>query len=126
MTLQSVGKPFWATNIETGDTITFPKGHSKEGQPLFKRRFIPASLFDNPYLADAGDYEAMLLSLPEHQRKQLLEGNWDINEGAAFPEFDRKIHVVDAFEVPDSWAKFRACDYGYGSLHWCSLVCCST
>ena len=37
-------KAFWATNIETGDTITFPKGHSREGQPLFKRRFIPASL----------------------------------------------------------------------------------
>ena len=108
-------QPFWATNIETGETITFPRGHSKEGMPLFKRRFIPASLFDNPYLAEAGDYEAMLLSLPEHQRKQLLEGNWDVNEGAAFPEFDRKVHVVDAFDVPDSWAKFRACDYGYGS-----------
>jgi hypothetical protein len=101
-------EPFWATNIETGDTITFPKGHSKEGQPLFKRRFIPASLFDNPYLSDAGDYEAMLLSLPEHQRKQLLEGNWDINEGAAFPEFDRKIHVVDSFEIPDSWLILEA------------------
>jgi len=106
---------FWATNIETGDTITFPKGHSKEGQPLFKRRFIPASLFDNPYLADTGDYEAMLLSLPEHQRKQLLEGNWDINDGAAFPEFNRRIHVVEPIDIPDSWPKFRACDYGYGS-----------
>ena len=110
------GKPFWATNIETGDTIAFPKGHSREGEPLFKRRFIPASLFDNPYLAESGDYEAMLLSLPEHQRKQLLEGNWDINEGAAFPEFNRRIHVVDPFEIPDSWPKFRACDYGYGSF----------
>jgi hypothetical protein len=109
------GEPFWATNIETGDTITFPKGHSKEGQPLFKRRFIPASLFDNPYLADTGDYEAMLLSLPEHQRKQLLEGNWDINDGAAFPEFNRRIHVVEPIDIPDSWPKFRACDYGYGS-----------
>ena len=109
------GKPFWATNIETGDTIRFPDGHSKAGQPLFKRRFIPASLFDNPYLADAGDYEAMLLSLPEHQRKQLLEGNWDVNEGAAFPEFDRSKHVVEAFDIPRSWVKFRACDYGYGS-----------
>ena len=108
-------KSFWATNVETGDTITYPEGHSKAGQPLFKRRFIPASLFDNPYLVDAGDYEAMLLSLPEHQRKQLLEGNWDINDGAAFPEFDRSQHVIDAFEVPDNWAKFRACDYGYGS-----------
>lgn len=108
-------EPFWATHLDSGETITFPKGHSKEGLPLFRRRFIPASLFDNPYLAESGDYEAMLLSLPEHQRKQLLEGNWDVNEGAAFPEFDRKIHVVDSFEIPDSWAKFRACDYGYGS-----------
>ena len=107
--------PFWATNIETGETLAFPAGHSKAGQPLFKRRFIPASLFDNPYLADTGDYEAMLLSLPEHQRKQLLEGNWDINEGAAFPEFNRSIHVVEPYDIPQSWTKFRACDYGYGS-----------
>jgi len=108
-------QPFWATNIETGEEIHFPVGHTRAGEPLFKRRFIPASLFDNPYLSDGGDYEAMLLSLPEHQKKQLLEGNWDVNEGAAFPEFNRKIHVVDTFKVPTNWTKFRACDYGYGS-----------
>jgi len=107
--------PYWATDVQTGETIRYPRGHSKEGQPLFKRKFIPASLFDNPYLSEGGDYEAMLLSLPEHQRKQLLEGNWDVNEGAAFPEFNRNIHVVDDFQIPASWAKFRACDYGYGS-----------
>ena len=108
--------PFWATDIETGETLSYPKGHSRAGEPLFKRRFIPASLFDNPHLAESGDYEAMLLSLPEHQKKQLLEGNWDVNEGAAFPEFNRNIHVVEPFEIPDSWTKFRACDYGYGSF----------
>ncbi len=108
-------KAFWATDIETGETLAYPKGHSKEGQPLFKRRFIPAMLSDNPYLADSGDYETMLLSLPEHQRKQLLEGNWDIAEGAAFPEFNRTVHVVDSFEIPKNWVKFRACDYGYGT-----------
>ena len=108
--------PFWATDIETGETLTYPQGHSRSGEPLFKRRFIPASLFDNPHLAESGDYEAMLLSLPEHQKKQLLEGNWDVNEGAAFPEFNRNIHVVEPFEIPDSWTKFRACDYGYGSF----------
>ena len=46
--------PFWATNIETGEVLRFPSGHSKAGKPLFKRRFIPASLFDNPYLAEGG------------------------------------------------------------------------
>lgn len=107
--------PFWATDADTGDTICWPKGHSREGQPLFKRRFIPATLFDNPYLAEDGMYEANLLSLPEHQRRQLLEGDWDINEGAAFPEFNRNIHVVESYDIPNGWPKFRACDYGYGS-----------
>jgi hypothetical protein len=109
------GESFWATDLETGEVINWPKGHSREGQPLFKRRFIPATLFDNPYLAEDGLYEANLLSMPEHLRKQLLEGNWDVNEGAAFPEFNRRLHVCEAFEVPKSWVKFRAADYGYGS-----------
>ena len=33
----------------------------------------------------------------------------------AFPEFNRKIHVVEPYAIPNGWAKFRACDYGYGS-----------
>ena len=70
------GKPFWATDVTTGDTLVYPERHSKAGQPLFRRRFIPAKLLDNPYLYEQGDYEAMLLSLPEVQRKQLLEGSW--------------------------------------------------
>ena len=107
--------PFWATELESGNVIAFPKGHSREGQPLFRRRFIPANLFDNPYLAESGDYEAMLLSLPEHQRRQLLDGDWDVAEGAAFPEFNRRVHVVDPYKIPSNWRKFRACDYGYGS-----------
>jgi len=109
------GKQFNATDIESGNVLSYPKGHTKSGQPLFKRRFIPARLSDNPYLSAQGDYETMLLSLPEHQRKQLLDGDWDIKEGAAFSEFDRNIHVIEPFAIPRNWVKFRACDYGYGS-----------
>lgn len=108
-------EPFWATDPDTGEVIMRPSGHSMGEGPLFKRRFIPATLFDNPYLAEDGMYEANLLSLPEHQRRQLLEGDWDIAEGAAFPEFSQKTHTIEPFNIPDSWPKFRACDYGYGS-----------
>jgi hypothetical protein len=104
-----------ATDIETGEVLRYPAGHAKAGRPLYKRRFIPARLSDNPYLAESGDYEAMLLSMPEQQRRQLLDGDWDIKEGAAFTEFDRHIHVVEPFDIPNNWVKFRACDYGYGS-----------
>ena len=109
------GDAFDATDIEKGEVLRYPAGHTKAGQALFQRRFIPARLADNPYLSEQGDYEANLLSLPEHQRRQLLEGSWDISEGAAFTEFDRNVHVVEPYEIPKTWTKFRACDYGYGS-----------
>ena len=108
-------RSFDATDIDTTEVLRYPAGHSKAGKPLFKRRFIPARLSDNPYLSQAGDYEAMLLSLPEQQRRQLLDGDWDIKEGAAFTEFDRHVHVIEPFNIPSNWVKFRACDYGYGS-----------
>lgn len=113
---------FAATDIDTGVELRYPDSHpEKAGQPLFNRRFIPASLYDNPYLSNDGAYEANLLSLPEMQRRQLLEGDWAIATGAAFPEFRTSVHVVDPFEIPNTWRKFRSCDYGYSSysaVHW--------
>lgn len=109
------GYAFPATDIETGEMLTFPTSNPKHGEPLFLRRFIPSRLSDNPYLAEDGQYEANLLSLPEHQRAQLLDGSWDIIEGAAFPEWNRKVHVIEPFAIPDHWRKFRALDYGFSS-----------
>lgn len=112
------GEAFWATDIETGEILTYPDDHKDpnlRGKPLSKRRFIPARLSDNPYLYDDGIYERNLLSLSEAERKKLLDGDWNIMEGAAFPEFSPKVHVCEPFEIPDSWRKFRAADYGYSS-----------
>lgn len=120
------GKAFNAVDIATGEVLVhpekYPPGHPqagkpnpKGGQPLFKRKFIPASLYDNPYLIQDDNYESSLLSLPEAQRRKLLEGDWTIVEGAAFPEFSMQIHVCEPFDVPPYWRKFRAADYGYSS-----------
>ena len=118
--------PFWATDVETGKVLTYGRVHAKANQPLFQRKFIPARLTDNPHLAMDGEYEAMLLSLPEVERKRLLSGDWDVAEGAAFREFSRQIHVIDPVEIPYNWVRVRACDYGYsapscvlwGALDW--------
>jgi len=115
---------FAARDMETGEPLTYPEGHAKAGKPLFYRRFIPATLRDNPYLFDDGAYEANLLSLPEMQRRQLLEGDWAVADGAAFPEFRQSVHVVDPFEIPGDWRRFRSCDYGYSSysaVHWFAI-----
>tara|TARA_Y100000114_G_scaffold64971_1_gene59541 strand:+ start:696 stop:2381 length:1686 start_codon:yes stop_codon:yes gene_type:complete len=89
------------------------------GDDGLTRRFIPARLEDNPYLAKDGRYEQMLKALPDVQRKQLLEGNWDITEGAAFTEFDVMEHVIAPFEIPISWERIKGIDYGYASESAC-------
>ena len=83
------------------------------------RKFIPAKLVDNPYLAKDGVYEQMLKSLPPTQRQQLLEGNWDVAEGAAFVEFDPNVHVITPFELPLHWERTKGIDYGYASESCC-------
>ena len=93
------------------------------GQDGLTRKFIPARLEDNPYLATDGRYEQMLKALPEVQRRQLLEGNWDITEGAAFTEFDVLVHVVTPFEIPIGWERLKGIDYGYASESSCIWGC---
>ena len=108
--------PFWARDVETNRILRYGSSNAeKAGKPLFQRRFIPARLTDNPYLMASGEYEAMLNSLPEVERRRLLEGDWDVTDGAAFAEFDRGRHVVEPFEIPRSWSRIRAADYGYSS-----------
>ena len=85
------------------------------GQKTITRRFIPAKLQDNPYLMQTDDYLIMLSSLPEVQRKQFLEGDWGAFENSAFPEFSITTHVVQPFDVPRNWLRFRTCDWGYSS-----------
>jgi len=89
------------------------------GKDGLTRKFIPARLQDNPYLAEDGEYERMLNSLPAVQRKQLLEGNWDIAEGAAFAEFETEAHVIAPFEIPSWWERVKGVDYGYAAESCC-------
>lgn len=89
------------------------------GADHIHRRFIPARLSDNPYLTQDGSYEKMLQSLPEVHRRRLLEGDWDVNEGSAFPEFDRMRHVIEPFDIPPDWNRVKGVDYGYTSPSAC-------
>ncbi len=117
-------KKFIAKDLDSGNDLVYPDSHAKAGEPLFHRRFIPASLYDNPYLTEDGAYEANLLSLPEMQRRQLLEGDWGVADGAAFSEFRPNVHVIEPYDIPSEWVRFRSCDYGYSSysaVHWFAI-----
>lgn len=94
---------------------------NKQITKTVSRKFIPAKVWDNPYLVHNDRYVATLASLPEAQRKQFLEGDWNVVKGAAFPEFNRPegTHVIEPFKIPNSWYRFRAADWGYSSPFCC-------
>ena len=75
--------------------------------------FIPSLVQDNMFLLDNDpDYVSRLELLPEKEKQALLYGDWDIFDGQFFTEFDRKIHVIQPFEIPKDWRIYRTRDYG--------------
>jgi hypothetical protein len=79
--------------------------------------YVPALPTDNPHLA--ASYIATLGSLPEKLRKAYLEGNWDVFEGQFFTEWDKEKHVISPFEIPPTYKRFRAYDYGHENPACC-------
>lgn len=78
------------------------------------RVFIPSKVSDNPALLqnDPG-YINKLKGVGSPQLvKAWLDGDWDVVEGAFFPEFERARHVILPFPVPNHWVKFRSMDWG--------------
>lgn len=106
--------------------------------------FIQSLLTDNQALMKADpEYMAYLESLPEKLKQAWLNGRWDVFEGAYFEEFrttpdpqlcyeagitveealreHRYTHVIEPFDIPDSWKIYRSYDFGYGkpfSVGW--------
>ncbi|MDO4572829.1 MAG: hypothetical protein Q4C13_05630, partial [Clostridia bacterium] len=76
--------------------------------------FIPARVYDNPYLVQRDpSYIRTLENLPEHLRRAHLDGDWDVLAGQFFSEFSRDRHVTSPFPVPAWWRRFMAMDWGY-------------
>lgn len=78
------------------------------------RVFIPSLVTDNPSICDNDPaYLEYLDSLPEKLRKAWRHGDWSVLEGSYFTEFGRTSHVIKPFDIPSSWARYCALDWGY-------------
>lgn len=124
----SIGEPETAHDMpeldDDGNTLVWPEGipGKTAGEPIVRSRmFIPATLFDNQaLLKEDPSYLARLMSLPDTERKQLLEGDWDVFAGQYFSEFERPVHVVDDFPIPMDWQRYRSFDEGYNDPFVCT------
>ena len=119
-------KPNWRPRIYLTTNADGP------GLAWFKRRFVqPArdktqketrfhdvTNVINPFINE--EYETWLQSLTGALAKAWRDGDWDAFAGMAFPEWNRDLHVVRSFEIPNHWMKWRATDWG-NAAPWCTL-----
>jgi phage terminase large subunit len=84
------------------------------------RIFIPAKVDDHPDERFKKDYKRKLSALTDIDlMRALRDGDWDVFAGQVFKEFRRAIHVIDPFDIPAHWQRWRCMDYGNkNSIFW--------
>lgn len=77
---------------------------------------------DNPTYWDAAKgvwtsaglgYLAKLERLTGVRKLRLKDGLWVAAEGLVYDGWDRRIHLLDRFEIPAAWPRFWVVDFGY-------------
>lgn len=81
---------------------------------------------DNPrywangkWTADGERYMARLERLTGVRYLRLRQGIWAGVEGQVYDEWDDAIHVLDPFEIPQDWPRYRAVDFGFTNPFCC-------
>ncbi len=95
----------------------------------FRRLFIPSRTQDNAILMQNDpNYRNRIMAATggnEALRKAWLEGDWNVVAGAFFECWNSRRHVIAPFDVPKTWARFRAGDWGSArpfSFGWWAVV----
>lgn len=82
---------------------------------------------DNPRLWDGtkwtpegSEYIGILDALSGHRKERLRYGRWVSADGIVYPEFDQRVHLIDAMPVGwQGWPKYRGIDFGYNDPFVC-------
>jgi PBSX family phage terminase large subunit len=73
---------------------------------------------DNTHNPD-GYADVTLDMLTGVRRLRLKDGLWVNAEGAVYEDFRREVHVIEPFEIPAEWTRFRSIDFGYRNPFVC-------
>jgi phage terminase large subunit len=68
---------------------------------------------------DGQKYMARLERLTGVRFLRLRKGIWAGAEGQIYDEWDEAVHLVDAFDIPSDWSRYRSIDFGYANPFVC-------
>lgn len=98
-----------------------------EDGSIHRSAVIPSRIQDNRILLDSDPNYLSRLQMVGGRAlvKAWLEGDWSAIEGAFFDEWAERRHVVEPFEIPSHWMRFRSGDWGSArpfSIGWWAIV----
>lgn len=96
-------------------TFVLPAREKREKET----RFFDVTSIHNPFTNP--EYEAWLDGLKGALRKAWRDGDFDAFAGMAFQQWNHERHVIKPIELPDSFTRWRAVDWGMASpfsCHW--------
>lgn len=74
---------------------------------------------DGAVTVRGADYLAKLDALTGVRYLRLRKGVWAAADGLIYDEYDPAVHLVDRFEIPDSWTRWWAVDFGFTNPFVC-------
>jgi len=80
--------------------------------PKKEYRLFMAHSFENPYLPEDYLWD-LIVNNPEEWTMRYVMGSFDVFKGKIFKDFDMDTHVIDEFEPPANWTRYRSIDWGY-------------
>lgn len=109
----------WVYEYFYAKTFSTPLGANIKKEFGSQFAYVPALLEDNPNADYVASYREVLKAQPEHLRRAREEGIWDLTLGARFAAPPQ---VVDPFEIPPNWQRFRGIDWGANDPFCCVWI----
>jgi phage terminase large subunit len=75
-------------------------------------KMIVAPSTENVHLPE-GYVESMLANYSKERVQRDIMGSFDSFEGMIFSEFQRNVHVIKPFAIPEGWTKIIGADHGF-------------
>lgn len=110
--------------IRKGIITTNPKGHDWIYKWFVRKdhiktvdfrdafHLIMAPSTENTHLPE-GYISSLMASWTDDQIARDIQGSFDSFEGQIYREFNRQVHVVRPFRIPQSWKRYIRIDHGY-------------
>lgn len=98
--------------VDSGATRLIESRH--EDNP---RLYVPGA--PGTWTEEGVRYRAVLDRLTGVRKSRLRDGLWVAAEGVIYEGYDPAIHLIDRFDIPADWRRFRSVDFGYTNPFVC-------